>query len=104
VGSLQYGSAGAELPFDDRVLAHLQIVITAKLRRRESFVMGWNNASKDGSGRGAIWLDPSSALYFRYAGGRSPAINRDWIAILSHSSNSTAGLMITPEPGVDAQN
>ena len=29
------------IPFEDRLLAHLQIVIVNKLRRGESFVMSW---------------------------------------------------------------
>ena len=98
MGSLFYGSPGTEIAFDDRALAHLQIVITAKLRRRESFVFSWTNSVKDGGGRGALWLDPSSALYFHYSGSRPPAINREWLNALAMSSNTPAGLLFTDEP------
>ena len=98
MGSLFYGSPGKEIAFDDRALAHLQIVITAKLRRRESFVFSWSNTLREGSGRGAIWLDPSSTLYFHYSGSRQPLINREWLAVLAKSSNTPAGLQFTEEP------
>ena len=98
MGSLQYGSPGTEIAFDDRALAHLQIVIAAKLRRRESFMFSWNIAPGDGSGRSAIWLDPSSTLMFRYSGSRFPTINRAWIDILVTSSNAPNGLVFTIEP------
>lgn len=99
VGTLLYGNAGTEISFDDRALAHLQIVITAKLRRREGFVFTWTNAPGAGSGRSAIWLDPSSTLFFRYFGSKPPIINRDWIEVLAATSNTPTGLVFTPEPG-----
>ena len=98
MGILLYGASGTEIPFDDRALAHLQIVITAKLRRREGFVFSWTNAPGAGSGRSAIWLDPSSTLFFRYFGSRPPVINREWIEVLAASSNNPAGLSFSPEP------
>ena len=98
MGTLLYGSAGTEISFDDRALAHLQIVITAKLRRREGFVFSWTSSPGAGSGRSAIWLDPSSTLFFRYFGSRPPAINREWIEVLAASSNNAGGLVFTAEP------
>ena len=98
MGTLLYGNSGMEIAFDDRALAHLQIVITAKLRRREGFVFSWTSAPGAGSGRSAIWLDPSSTLFFRYFGSRPPAINREWIEVLAASSNNPGGLVFTAEP------
>jgi hypothetical protein len=98
MGSLIYGNSGIEVNFDDRALMHLQIVITAKLRRRESFVFSWVNSPQEGSGRNTIWLDPSSTLYYRFSGSRAPAINRDWLEALMLSANSATGMLFTPEP------
>lgn len=78
---------------------HLQIVITAKLRRSESFVFSWTDAADVGSGRSSIWLDPSSTLLYRYFGSRIPSINREWIETLTVSANSGSGLIFTAEPG-----
>ena len=98
MGVLTYGSPSIEVTFDDRTLMHLQIVITAKLRRRESFVFSWKDTAEMGSGRSSIWLDPSSTLHYRFFGGRVPTVNRAWIEVLMTSANSGGGLVFTPEP------
>jgi len=97
MGSLLYGNPGIEISFDDRALMHLQVVITAKLRRRESFLFSWTN-SEAGSGRSSIWLDQSSSLLYRFAGSRAPSINREWVDALMLSANSASGLFFSPEP------
>lgn len=99
MGTLVYGNPGIEVAFDDRALMHLQIVITAKLRRGEGFVLSWKDAAEIGSGRSTIWLHPSSTLYYRYFGSRLPSINREWIDVMVESANSSGGLFFTPEPG-----
>jgi hypothetical protein len=98
IGTLTYGSPGIEVSFDDRALMHLQIVITAKLRRRESFIFSWNDSVDAGSGRSSIWLDPSIPIYYRYFGSRVPSINREWIDTLMASANSGSGLLFSTEP------
>lgn len=96
MGTLVYGERRV-IDFDDRLLAHLQIVISSKLRRREGFYMSWRETTASGSGRVSIWIDPGIPLMFRYEDGRALTINRDWLAALSESSNSASGLMITDE-------
>lgn len=98
MGTLLYGNSNTEINFDDRALTHLQIVITAKLRRRESFLFSWSNTIESGHGRSSVWLDPSSTLLYRFSGSRVPSINRNWIAVLMNSANSAGGLVFSPEP------
>jgi hypothetical protein len=98
MGSLMYGSQAIEINFDDRALMHLQIVITAKLRRKESFVFSWTDAAEVGDGRNSIWLDPSSTLLYKYESSRIPAINREWIDALMNSANSGSGMTYSVEP------
>jgi len=98
LGTFCYGYPGVEVNFEDRALTHLQVVITAKLRRRESFVFSWTDSPGNGSGRSSVWLDPSIPLYYRYAGSRAPAMNRAWIDELMRSANSGGGLIFTNEP------
>jgi hypothetical protein len=98
VGRLMYGESGAEIVFDDRVLVHLQIAIGAKLRRHESFFLSWRDDSATGFGRSSIWLDSSIPLYFRYFGGRTPEVNRDWISVLMESANGPTGMQVLREP------
>jgi len=97
MGSLIYDSTVVE--FDDRLLLHLQIVIVNKLRRRESFAMSWRDSPEIGDGRSTIWLDPSIPLYFKFAGSRTPTIDRDWIERLAESAASSSGLLVTDEDG-----
>src|SRR3954463_12378518 len=97
MGSITYD--GLVVHIDDRVLAHLQIVIVNKLRRGESFLMSWRDAPDVGNGRSAIWLHPAVLLHFKFDGNRSPSINRDWLALLEASADSSRGLIITQEEG-----
>ena len=88
--------------FDDRTLAHLQIVIGNKLRRGESFFFSWRVDTSLGHGRSAVWLHPYAALTFTFGGSRHPAINREWIEALATAANSPRGLHIVPEPALRA--
>jgi hypothetical protein len=97
VGKLLYGMSGIEIGFDDRVLAHLQVVIGAKLRRGESFYFSWRDDPNIGDGRSTIWLSDAIPLYFKYSGGKMPALNREWIETLVTSSNSGQGLQLSAE-------
>jgi hypothetical protein len=103
MGKLVYGES-FEVQFDDRPLAHLQIVIGAKLRRRESFFFSWRDeGGVEGGGRSSLWLDTAIPLVFRYNDARMPAINRHWLEILSVSANSSQGLQLTAEPEASAE-
>jgi hypothetical protein len=57
---MTYGWETERFEFDDRVLAHLRVVIVTKLRRRESFTFTWNLPAMSGSGRVSLWMDPAS--------------------------------------------
>lgn len=97
MGTLTYDSR-VTASFDDRILAHLQTVIWAKLRRGESFPFTWTDPMRSGLGRTSIWLSPSVSLTFEYFGGRQPRLNPAWIEALTKSANSPGGLTLVPEP------
>jgi hypothetical protein len=97
MGALTYG--GMTILFEDRLLAHLQIVIINKLRRRECFAMSWRDSDQVGDGRSTIWLDPSIPIYFKFDGSRVPAISSDWVHQLAVSADSSHGLIVTDEEG-----
>jgi len=101
LGTLTYDSKLTGT-FDDRVLAHLQVVIWAKLRRGEQFSFTWTEPARNGFGRTSIWLSPNVSLAFEYFGSKSPLLNRHWIDALSKSANSPGGLLLVPEPDVPA--
>jgi hypothetical protein len=100
MGSLQYGVAGPAIEFSDRALIHIQIVITGKLRRHESFLFSWTDSVELGSGRSSIWLDSSIPLFYRYLGSRMPSVNQAWLADLRRTADSGTGMLFTPEPPV----
>jgi hypothetical protein len=95
VGTLHYGSTAASFPIDDRALAHLELVILAKLRRRESLSLALTDDST--SRRQAMWISPDVTLRFEYDA-PMPEINRAWLQELIDTANSSGGLRIVPEP------
>ena len=98
MGTLAYATAGLEIEFDDRVLAHLQVVVVAKLRRNEGFVFSWKAPSATGDGRSAVWMDRSIPLVFTYDTPETPALNRQWLELLTVTANGPGGLRIVEEP------
>ena len=96
VGVLYYD--GEEFVFDDRVLAHLQIIISTKLRRGENFFLSWALPVERGSGRHAIWIDIGVPLHFFFNGSRNMSINREWIETMITSASRASGLMLAEEP------
>ena len=81
------------------MLAHLQLVVGAKLRRREGFFFSWRDDPALGDGRSSIWLETSIPLYFRFSSPERHQINREWLEELSLSANNAQGLFLTTEPG-----
>jgi len=98
MGLLRYGSPPLEIALDDRVLAHLQFVMTAKLRRQESFVFSWKDDPAVGEGRSSVWIEPSIALHFKYSEPEPQPLNRAWIDLLMRSAYSASGLHVVEEP------
>lgn len=99
VGKLIYGDTTVTIELDDRTLAHLQVVISAKLRRGEGFFLSWNDPASVGDGRGSVWLDSSIPLYFRFRKSDRGELNREWLEDLSIAANHPQGLRLTEEPG-----
>lgn len=95
MGHLQYGTES--FAFDDRLLFHLQVLVGLKLRRREAFVVSWRPGSQTGEGRHAIWIDNGVPIHFAYSGGRTPALNREWMEHLVASANSSGGLNLADD-------
>lgn len=97
MGKFTYAN-GTRVEFEDRALAHLQVVIANKLRRGESFLFTWRDDASVGDGRSSVWVSPNLPLTFKFYGSRAPALNRSWVEALAHSANSMAGLHLVSEP------
>lgn len=98
MGYLLYGLPAEAIDIDDRTLAHVKIVMLAKLRRDESFAFSFEYDLSDGSGRSTVWIHPTIPLQFKFLGSRQPAINREWLEVLIVSANSVDGMRLVPEP------
>ena len=97
MGRFSYGSK-VTVDFDDRLLAHLQTVVAAKLRRGESCMFTWIDDDSVGDGRTSVWLHPAGDMSFKYFGKRAPSINREWVEQMMLSANSVGGLHVIAEP------
>lgn len=98
MGYLVYDS-NTRVAFDDRVLAHLEVVIVNKLRRKESFAMSYRESAENGNGRSTVWFDASLPLRFHFDGSRTPTIDREWVEALAASAASSVGLVVVDENG-----
>ncbi|KHK96522.1 ATP-dependent DNA ligase [Microbacterium mangrovi] len=87
-----------KVTFDDRVLAHLMVVIGAKLRRGEAFHFTWREDLSVGGGRTTVWVHPGVSIVYKFSGSRQPALNRAWIDALAMTANSPSGLYVVSEP------
>ncbi|OAN41383.1 DUF7882 family protein [Microbacterium sp. H83] len=97
MGSFIYES-NVKVEIEDRALAHLQIVITAKLRRSEPFTFTWKEDPSIGGGRTTVWLHGRSAIVYKFHGSRQPSINRRWVEALSYTAHAPTGLYLVHEP------
>jgi hypothetical protein len=94
MGVLSYG--GTDYLFDDWLLAHIQVVITTKLRRRESFALSW--MPEGDGGREAVWVDNGLHIRFRYDDATIAPLNREWLEALMDGTYRPNGLLVMPEP------
>ncbi len=95
MGVLYYG--GSEFELDDRLLTHLQVVISTKLRRGENFFLSWTQPMERGSGRHAIWIDNGIRIHFFFSGSRPAGINRAWVESLLLAAGKPSGLQLSDE-------
>ena len=94
MGTLFYGASRTPIRIDDRVLTHLKLVVTSKLRRNEPFLVSWHDAADVGGGRSSIWVHATCDLHYKFDGGSPAAIDQDLIEQLSVAANSARGVEI----------
>lgn len=102
MGTLFYGARRLAINFEDRMLAHLQMVIHSKLRRHEPVMLSWRDDEAVGDGRSSVWIDSHTDLHFKYSGSRFPQISQEWYDALMASANSPAGLQLLNEGTLEA--
>lgn len=92
MGTMTHGNVSVD--FEDRLLAHLQIVVVQRFRRNEPLVMSWLDAQSVGDGRSSLWMTPTLPVYFKFSGSRVPSIDSAWLDLLMQSAESSRGLVV----------
>lgn len=96
MGHLVYANSSS-YEFDDRVLAHLKVVVSSKLRRHESFYLNWVNEAHTGSGRMTLWISPDVPLAFHFSGSRPVRLDQIWLEVLAQLAHTVRGLTVISE-------
>lgn len=91
VAKLLY-SPGMSVDVEDRLLAHVRIVMMTKLRRGESLVL---HVPASGGGTNSLWISPSMALALQFYGSRAPELDRELIDDMMRAASGAEGLTIT---------
>lgn len=102
MGRLYYGNVTESFDMPDRVLAHLKIVASTKLRRSESFTVTFPQPGNP-EGRSTLWLHCSIPLRFEIDHAESAGIDRRYLEELAQAAASSAGIMLdfTEESAVE---
>ncbi|WP_405371877.1 MULTISPECIES: hypothetical protein [unclassified Microbacterium] len=94
MGLIYYGGSATPIRIEDRALAHLQLVISTKLRRSESFTVSWQHPDDFPRGRTTIWMHPSIPMRFVFDDPEAPMLSRAWVEELAASANSSTGIQL----------
>ncbi|MCM3658603.1 hypothetical protein M3147_15210 [Agromyces mediolanus] len=97
MGTLYYGDAQTPIGIEDRMLAHLKVVLVTKLRRNESFTLSWLHHDDEPRGRETLWMHPAIPLRFVFNEPERPELNPRWLEDLMRSANTTGGIELVPE-------
>lgn len=106
MGDLYYGAARTRIHMDDRTLAHVSAVVTAKLRRSEPFLLSWLDDDAIGDGRSAVWLHQACDLHYKFEASEHVDLDRALLERMSRAASSAQGLLLDDatllEPAEDA--
>lgn len=93
MGQLFYGTSTEAVVIPDRLLSHLKVVTTTKLRRSESFTLTWTHV--DGTpGRSTLWLQPAIPLRFVFDSAEPESLDAATLKNMADLANSSAGLIV----------
>lgn len=91
MGHLTYGALQRMIVVEDRLLAHIEVVVLSRLRRNNAFAMRWTQTGEQG-GRRTIWIHQSTDLYFEYDEAQQPELDRELLDQLAKAADSNAGI------------
>jgi hypothetical protein len=99
MGILIYGGS-QQYRFDDRVLSHLKIAISTKLRMHDGFLVSWQIPADEGAGRVSLWVSPAIPIQYVFENTTPPQLNREWLDAMMSSAASARGMIVMPEDQV----
>jgi len=79
------------------VLAHLMVLITAKLRRGERFSLAWQHPDELPGGRSTLWMDPAISLCFVFDSPTAPQLNRKYLEELASAAASSGVILLAKD-------
>jgi len=94
MAKLYYGTTTEPIRIDDRMLAHVKVVVATKLRRGESFTLSWVHGPEEPVGRSTIWLQPSIPLRFVFDSEQPEALDQNLLKRMANDANSSRGLSL----------
>lgn len=94
MAKLFYGTTPEPITIDDRMLAHVKVVVATKLRRGESFTLSWTHAADEPGGRSTIWLQPSIPLRFVFDSEQPESLDQNLLKRMANDANSSRGLSL----------
>lgn len=97
MAKLYYGTTPAPISIDDRLLAHVKVVVATKLRRGESFTLSWVHGADEPVGRSTIWLQPSIPLRFVFDSEQPETLDQNLLKRMANDANSSRGLSLDIE-------
>lgn len=81
----------ADVDLDDDLLAHIQAVIVAKLRRKEPVLLSWVDSEDHAS---QVWIQATAIVLAEYDGPQPTRLDRAWLERIMIAANSTAGICL----------
>lgn len=94
LGTLHYGNSTDSFTIPDRVLAHIKVVATTKLRRQESFTVTWTNPGGAGAARTTLWMQPAIPLRFDFDSAEPETLDADYLRQLADAASTTQGMTL----------
>lgn len=93
MGKLFYGSDAQPIEIDDRLLQYLQVVLSTKLRRGESFTITWTDTTAQHS-RTSLWIQPAIPIRFQYSTSEPQRLSGGYLRHLADQAALSSGLML----------
>jgi len=93
MGHLVYGNLTEAIEIPDRILAHLRVVATTKLRRGECFMLSWHHPDGHPGGVSTIWMQPAIPLRFVFDA-EPDGVDGQVLQNLANAASSSKGLLL----------